>query len=202
MNSPTPKQLPTPRPDSNPFSTCWTEPGAIRFIFTQGVTAQVLAESLSKNRWLGQIVGPHGSGKSTLLAELLPQLQAKREVVSVRLAEGERQLPEVAEVAVVLGDSTLLIIDGFEQLRFWKRWSLIRRCRRHDTGLLVTSHTSVGLPTLFESEVSLELCETIVNNLMAGASSDLPIDAVKTAYQRTGGNLRDLLFEMYDEYER
>jgi hypothetical protein len=201
MNSPTPNQLPTRRPDSNPFSTCWTEPGAIRFIFTPGVTASGLVESLSQHRWLGQIVGPHGSGKSTLLAELACHLQqAKLNVVSVRLSEGQRRLPANAEAEVDQGESTLLVIDGFEQLRFWKRWQLIRRCRRHSTGLLVTSHKSVGLPTLLETEVSLELSETIVNDLLADAPSRLPDGAVKAAYHRTGGNLRDLLFEMYDIY--
>ena len=54
MYSPLPKQPPTPLPDSNPFSTCWTQPGAIRFIFPPGVTAQDLVNTLRATGWLSR----------------------------------------------------------------------------------------------------------------------------------------------------
>jgi len=103
---------------SNPFSTRFIRPGAIRFLFPDGESAALLVQRLRENRWGGQIIGPHGSGKSTLLATLKPELEtAGRQVLWITLHQGERRLPALDRRS--LGPTTQLVIDGYEQLSWW-----------------------------------------------------------------------------------
>lgn len=172
----------------NPFSTRHVRPGAIPFRFPQGLDAIALADRLEANGWRGQIVGPHGSGKSTLLEALLPELRRRRSVVRVELHSHEQRLP----AAVWQGDGKLLVIDGYEQLGWWTR----QRVQKHCRSLLVTMHRGSGLPDLYRTGVTVELAGEIVRGLHADEVPDL---ARRLAYHR--GNLREVLFELYDRHE-
>ena len=173
----------------NPFCTRHVRPGAIPFRFPDGLDEKGLADRLEANGWRGQIVGPHGSGKSTLLEALLPELRRRRAVVRVELHYRERRLPAEAWAT---GEGTLLVIDGYEQLGWWTR----RRVRRHCRSLLVTTHRGQGLLDLYRTGVTAELAGAIVRGLHADEVPDL---ASRLAYHR--GNLREVLFELYDRYE-
>jgi hypothetical protein len=173
----------------NPFSTRHTRPGAIPFRFPEGLDAAGLTDRLEANGWRGQIVGPHGSGKSTLLEALLPELSRRRSVIRVELHGDARRLP--AEVWDA-GDGTLVVIDSYEQLDWWTRRRVRKRCR----GLLVTAHRRSGLPDLYRTGVTAELAAAIVRGLLADEIPDL---ARRLAFHR--GNLREVLFELYDRYE-
>jgi type IV secretory pathway ATPase VirB11/archaellum biosynthesis ATPase len=175
--------------EHNPFCTRHVRPGAIPFRFPGGLDAKGLADRLEANGWRGQIVGPHGSGKSTLLEALMPELRRRRTVVRVELHDRERRLPP--EVWAT-GEGTLLVIDGYEQLGWWTR----RRVRRHCRELLVTTHRGQGLPDLYRTDVTAELVGEIVQGLHADAVPDL---VRRLAHHR--GNLREVLFELYDRYE-
>ena len=175
--------------EHNPFSTRHVRPGAIPFRFPDGLDAAGLTDRLEANGWRGQIVGPHGSGKSTLLAALLPELRRRLAVVRVELHDRERRLP--AETWAT-GEGTLLVIDGYEQLGWWTR----RRVRKHCRRLLVTTHRGQGLPDLYRTAVMVELAGAIVRGLLAEEVPDL---ARRLGHHR--GNLREVLFELYDRYE-
>jgi hypothetical protein len=188
---------------TNPFSTRFTRPGAIEYLFPPGVDAELLLGRLAASAWWGQIVGPHGSGKSTLLATLRLHWEASgREPLEISLRDGERRLPCRALVHKQLRPATQVIIDGYEQLSWTARYRLKRLCRLRGCGLLVTSHRPAGLPELFVARVDLATTSKLVE-ILAGRSSKAPplppLEALLTAH---GNNVRELLFGLYDWYEQ
>ncbi len=104
--------------------------------------------------------------------------------------------------------STQLVVDGYEQLGWLSRWRLKRHCRRHACGLLATTHVDVGLPTIFVTEPTPELAQQLVVQLLElHGNADLCRNEPYTAAHIAGllskhnGNLREVLFELYDLYE-
>ncbi|HVA46379.1 MAG TPA: hypothetical protein VNH11_08400 [Pirellulales bacterium] len=190
-------------PANNPFSTRRTRPGAIAFRFEDGEEAGTVVERLRSNEWWGQIVGPHGSGKSTLLATLLPALEAAgRRVQLIALHEGERRLPLVKDAWRGLSASTQIIVDGYEQLGPFARWSLTRRCRRCGCGLLVTTHRDLGLPTIWTMNPRLELAKDLVRDLLPPGDETIADRDIESAWHARHGNLREALFDLYDLFEQ
>lgn len=189
-------------PSDNPFSASRVRPGALPFVFEPGRSVHDLVERLRKNGWWGEIVGAHGSGKSALLAVLLPAVRgAGRQPFLVQLHDGQRALPvDLRQVGAVRGE-TLIAVDGYEQLCRWSRWRLKRFCRANDLGLLVASHCSVGLPELFRTETSPDLARRVVELLLRDQAWQVPADRLAECFQRHSGNLREVLFELYDWFE-
>ena len=185
---------------SNPFSTRFIRPGALEFLFPPGLSAQKLVEILREQAWQGQVIGPHGSGKSTLLAALVPALAAAgRKVVERGVGQSSALFyldPETLE------KTTVVIIDGFEQLSWWSRRKVKRVCRDRGAGLLVTAHRDMGLPTLWQSQPSLELAQAVVSRLLSPGDVTITADDVARAFEATRGNLRETLFALYDVYQQ
>ena len=189
--------------DANPFATRWIRPGAIAYQFPAGASAEQLVEQLGRQRWRGQIVGPHGSGKTTLVHALIPPLQrAGRHVEHFTLHDGQRRLPVDAHRRSAWDDSTLVLVDGYEQLgrwhRFWLRWT----CRRCGSGLLATAHRSVGLPELFQTAITAESARRIVKDLLPADSDMIAADDVARCLNQHDGNLREALLALYDLFEQ
>jgi hypothetical protein len=197
-------------PASNPFSTRFVRPGALPYLFPPRQDARGLVRALAAQGWRGVILGPHGSGKSTLLAALLPALrEAGREPLLAALHDGQRRLPAEAWrdlLRPAANGSRVAIIDGYEQLGAWQHWRLRMLCRRRGHGLLATAHTPVGLPELLRLHVTAETAGRVVERLLKDvpeATALRPNPAEMAArLQRQGGNFREVLFELYDEYER
>jgi len=189
-------------PGDNPFSASRVRPGAVRFVFEPGRSVHDLVECLRKNGWWGQIVGAHGSGKSALLAVLLPALRgAGQQPILIQLHDGQRTLPvDLRRVGAMQGE-TLIAVDGYEQLSRWSRWRLKRFCRKNELGLLVTSHCPLGLPELYRTETSPELARRVVELLLRDRAWQVPADRLAECFQRHAGNLREVLFELYDWFE-
>ncbi|MEN6457766.1 MAG: hypothetical protein ABFC63_02450 [Thermoguttaceae bacterium] len=186
----------------NPFCTRHIRPGAHPFLFPSGQDANTLVKRLRCNGWRGQIIGRHGTGKSALLGTLMPALErAKQRPLLVELHDGQRRLPVDLERAHRSRPFTLLAIDGYEQLARYERWRLSRRCRRHGWGLLATAHESVGLPELFHTEATAELAVEIVRRL-TGDSCPFSPEELAEHLARRGGDLREMLFDLYDVFER
>jgi energy-coupling factor transporter ATP-binding protein EcfA2 len=188
---------------SNPFSTRFVRPGVLPFSFPAGLTAAGLVDRLRRSGWRGQIVGPHGSGKSTLLRTLLPELRAAGRTIrlfEVHAGFGWRSANRVPDND---GDQqTLVVVDGYEQLTWWTRHRLRRRCRRQRAGLLVTAHRCCRLPDLWSTTVTLELAQMLTRRLLeSGDSLVIRADDVATAFQSCRGNLRETWFRLYDVYE-
>jgi hypothetical protein len=96
----------------------------------------------------------------------------------------------------------LLIVDGYEQLSRWSRMVLKRSCRRRSLGLLVTSHEPVGLPELCRTAPTLALAQQIVGQLMRDWESAWGLDELADCFSRHGGDLREMLFDLYDLYQQ
>lgn len=193
--------------DSNPFATRYIRPDAATYLFPAEFSAAALIHKLRASDWWGEIVGPHGAGKSTLLAALVKELSAAdRQVVRYLLAEGQRTLP--AAIAADPHDdaerwsaATQVVVDGYEQLSWWSRWRLKARCRRAGAGLLVTSHTAVGLPELVVVAPSLPQAQRVVAALLPPGDTTISPADVAHAFAQQQGNLRETLFALYDLYQ-
>ena len=193
----------TPSRHSNPFATCWTRPGAIPFQFFDGASAERLIQSLARQSWRGQILGPHGSGKSTLLATLIPHLKAAGpHVVPITLRNGQRRLPRGATNEDLRDDRRkLLIIDGYEQLGWLERLRVQLPSRRTGDGLLVTSHRCAGLPTLVELSPGLAHVCVLASVLCGHRPRQISYGDLAASYARCGSNVREIFFELYDRHE-
>ena len=208
-------------PDVNPFSTRFVRPGAIAYLFPAGTSADELLDRFVRSGRRGAIVGPHGSGKSTLLSALREALERRgRPVVVFTLRAGQRSLPldrsgldctgldctgldcaGLDQTSVDSWDSTTdVLIDGYEQLGLWQRVRLHVACWRKGCGLLVTSHGPVQLPTLIVTEVTLALAMRIVAQIGGSRCPALPPEALAQLLARRRGNLREVLFDVYDLY--
>lgn len=187
--------------EHNPFSTRFVRPGAIEYLFPQGLSAGGLVDKLRSHSWQGEIVGPHGAGKSTLLATLVPHLMAaERTVVHVALHGGEKALPAALDDWKSWTSQTQVVVDGYEQLSWWSRSKLAWRVKDRGAGLLVTSHAPAGLPTLLQVAPRIEAAEQVVRQLVTDEGL-ISSDDIRQAYDACGGNIRETLFRLYDLYE-
>lgn len=189
-------------PGANPFSTRRVRPGAIAYCFPDGVDAVTLVDRLRENAWRGQIVGPHGSGKSALLATLIPVIErAGKRVTLVELHDGQRRLPLALKRTPGLDSSALLAIDGYEQLSRPSRFGLKRFVAARGVGLLATAHASVGLPCIFSTTTDRVLARRLVERLLAESEIRIAMEDVDALFSLHQGNLREVLFGLYDLYE-
>lgn len=187
----------------NPFDARYVRPGAIRFLWPTGQSPETLLARLEQNGWQGQIVGPHGSGKSALVAWLIEEIQrAGRRAVLVELHDGQRHLPVSLRGIGGSCAGAVLIVDGYEQLSCWSRFLLRRHCRRRKLGLVVTAHASAGFPDLLRTAAGLDLAVRVVRELLGDRSLGVTDDEIGRLFERRQGNLRELLFDLYDLYER
>lgn len=186
----------------NPFSTRFVRPGALEYLFPAGVSSEQLVERLERSGWRGEIVGPHGSGKSTLLAALLP-LVAKRgwEIQRYDLHNGERWLPR-GWLSRLCASSTLLVIDGYEQLGHLERWRVRRAMKGPNRGLLVTAHESVGLPRLWTTTIDVDRAQALLTRLLPPGCTSISSADLSAALARHPTDLRSAWFELYDLYEQ
>lgn len=193
-----------PSRDSNPFATCWTRPGALPFIFPNGLTAETIVARLAANNWRGALVGPHGSGKSTLLETLRPVLaSAGRRVHTITLRNRECRLPPgfLPRRSAECHD-LLIVIDGYEQLAWLERVWLNRRCRHAGAGLLVTTHEPVRLPTLITLAPDVALVEQLATTLCRRWPYSISATDIAASHACHGGNVREIFFDLYDSFER
>ena len=190
----------------NPFCTRCIRPGAVEYCFPAGESVEDLVDRLCVNHWRGQIVGPHGSGKSTLLARILPAIeQAGRQPVLFELHDGQRRMPGDWRRKTELSASAappIIVVDGYEQLSTWNRFLLKLYCSRRHFGLLVTSHVPVGFPDIFRTYTSLEMTQQVVRQLIQNKQMTISSEIIGELFARHGGNIRELLFDLYDLFEQ
>ncbi len=193
---------PAELPRSNPFSTRFTRPGAVPFLFDGDESAEGLVAKLAKQRWRGQINGPHGSGKSTLLVSLGQPLRAAgRQVWQVSLHDGQRRMPRGWSKDAGSIQANLIVVDGYEQLAYWQRCLLRATCRFRGWGLLVTAHRDVGLPPLHQTTSNLAVAKKVVETLLAEEAVRLTPEHILAAYQEAGGDIREMLFRLFDAWD-
>ncbi len=186
----------------NPFSTRFVRPGAIPYRLFPRRNLNSLVVRFEAIGRTGQIVGPHGSGKSTLLADLIHLWEETGErVVLVELHDGQRRLPICLTKLLREESPTLIAVDGYEQLRRSAQRSLRRFCRRYQIGLVITTHASMGIPDLDRCTPHLALVQQLIRDLLASEEGRITDDDVRRSFHRHSGDVREVLFEMYDLYE-
>jgi len=188
---------------SNPFCAARLQPGTIDFVFEQGKSLEQLVDVLQSNAWQGQITGGHGTGKSTLLAALTPAIEGRgRFVQSITLVAGQRHLPRDFFAALRFSAGLgVAAVDGVEQLHFWSRLFLKRFCQTQGVGLVVASHRSAHLPTLYETALDEPRAWNVVQRLQNGFPPRIEFGDLAARLARRQGNLREALFDLYDLYE-
>lgn len=197
------KRAGDPTTAGNPFSSRHVRPGAVPFVFPEGAAAQDLVERLRAAGWRGQVVGPHGSGKSALVAALVPALEAAgRQVFLCELRAGQRRLPRDFPSAHARAGHAVVVVDGYEQLSAWGRFRLRRACASAGLGLVVTAHGPAGLPDLLRLAPDPALARRIVEWLLRGAEVRIAPEEVDAAFAARQGDLREMLFDLYDLFER
>jgi hypothetical protein len=176
----------------NPFCSERVQPGAIPFFLPEGQSLQSLLQTFADSGMQGQIIGPHGSGKSALLSHLA--LTAR--------ALGWRVCAFRSPSAPRFADASCLFADEWESHPAWRRLYLRALCRRRGIGLLVAAHRDMGFPTLWRAGITLEMTRQIADYLLDGWQVERPSDALlNDLYARHQGNLRLILFSLYDWYE-
>ncbi len=95
----------------------------------------------------------------------------------------------------------MIVVDGYEQLGWFGRRAVKVACWRQGWGLLVTAHDEVGFPLLARTSTSLALAEQIVEQLLPAGQGAIDSCGVARAFAEAGGNLREMLFALYDQFE-
>ncbi len=201
----TPRGCAIPSRLDNPFATCWTKPGAIAFRYDDGQSAPQIVAMLAAQNWMGAIIGPHGSGKSTLIESLKPALIAAGcQVHALALHDGQRHLPRsfLSDCPTHSTTRKQIVVDGFEQLRWFDRARLKWYCHRTGTGLLVTSHGPCGIRSLIHLSPDRELITQLVADLCARVSTGVTVRDISASHACHGSNVREIFFDLYDRHER
>lgn len=187
--------------EENPFCSKRIRPGAIPFYFPEGESVETLLQRLEGNQWNGEIIGPHGTGKSTLLAAILPALQERKKVVHLELQDGVRALPLLYEEYELMDSETVMAIDGYEQLSYWSRRRLRKRSRTQGFGIVVIAHVSYDYPLLYQTASELSTARMLVRRLLENTIVQIPDSMVEERFHQYHGNVREMLFSLYDDYE-
>ncbi len=206
---------------TNPFSTRFTRPDAVTYLFDSTDADSSLVEpttpkpcplteisnAFCQSGFIGQIVGPHGSGKTSLTHAIQRELRGTFEVVrrlTVRNQRGISSIQTAAENTCCSG-RMLLIIDGVERLALLQRMMLVGYCKKSQSkpsqiGLLITTHRRLaGVPVLFKTVPSLALLKQIVQNLAPEFAPEPELLA--SVFEQTNGNLREALMSLYDAWQ-
>jgi hypothetical protein len=179
---------------SNPFSTRFTRPGALRYVTPDAELARMLAIIERGGRFA--IVGAHGTGKTTLLHTLRDVLcERGLATITLSLRDGGSKRTESRTPGQL---PAVLFVDGYEQLSGPRRLLVGRGAR----ALVVTTHTP-ALTVLARTDVTADLAEQLVRTLL----SRFPDSAVTArdapaALANAGGNMREAFFSLYDVHER
>lgn len=213
--------LVTSRLISNPFATRFVAPGRIPWMQTSDTTLQSLSHKfLVELGSRGAIIGLHGTGKTTILTHLLPLLGGVRyrhsidqplqidespeaNLVWLQLRAKHQPWRTVQDSRAHWGRGRILVLDGFEQLNRIARYCVIAATQFRKTGLLVTAHDTVPLPTLHKTQMDVETAAEVIRHVHPTWLEDARQSfELRRLLQRHNLNLREVMMEMYDAFEQ
>jgi hypothetical protein len=185
----------------NPFSTRYTRPGAIAYLFPPGETLDGVLARLFAAAGPCEIIGPHGAGKSTLVATLATAIAHRGHPILI-LRPKTARLPDDARLIDDLPPGSFVFCDGYEQLGRWARRRLAKSCENRRAKLVVTAHESCGFTRLFDVRPGIEIAKRVVHAVIGERRVPISDDDIENAFAATGGNIRETLFALYDVIER
>lgn len=159
---------------------------------------EAIVDRLKTMNFRAALVGPHGTGKSTCLRAIAGQLPALGLTPLIHRLDGERLIPSLwslRRLARQCSRSTVLILDGADHLPPIKA-RYICRATRSAGGLIITSHAPWHLPTLLTTHGYPELLARLINRL---TGQGLSPDEAQSLLQSREGNIREVLFDLYDQ---
>jgi hypothetical protein len=191
----------------NPFSTRHVRPGRIPPLGDRGEPLAIdgLLARLDQVGGSAAIRGPHGSGKTTLLEHLATAIQHRgTPVVRMRLRTAV-DVPAVIGAILRAPGGGVLCIDSWDCMGRLPAAAarLLARARR--CSLIVTTHRATSLPLLAVRATTPELLVAIVRRLPGHdrwGGECIGSHDIDAAFARSGGNLREALYELYDRFER
>lgn len=190
---------PSPSPDdidSNPFSTRFIRPDQLSYLDLPDNTPAEVWGRIREAGFLGQIVGPHGAGKTALL----------HRIVDLMNSDGinsnwQTIRPGMRVVPASLSRETVTCLEGAELLPKWNLWRILWRVRRGSRVIFTTHQALTKVPVVATLQPRLDVAQRIVTTLLVGREPVIDEDDVRATYQKHGGNLREMLLDLYDVYE-
>ncbi|MDO5554778.1 MAG: hypothetical protein Q4G68_13550 [Planctomycetia bacterium] len=170
------------------------------------VGLEYLADTFLERSSRAQLVGPHGSGKSTLMQELRRILTERgTRILSLELHDGTRCLDcetlQRMDTFLASGGGCIFL-DGFEQLAYIQRLHFRTWCRAAGVGYLISTHrAALGIPVLFRTVPSFRITRRVVDYLLDDSCFSVSEDGLVALFRRHQGNIRNVLFDLYDRYE-
>lgn len=183
---------------ANPFRVEKTDALAFR---PPGMTWEDILQQLAELHYRAAVVGPDGTGKTTFLEQLAPRLESRGYGIKrLFLNDQAPSFPRgfLEEFLRGLGPRDIVLFDGPEFLNR-RAWRKVKSGTQPAGGLVIAVHEHGMLPTLFETETSVELLHSLVRELLDDekCSDVLPL---KDLYEKHHGNLRDALRDLYDRF--
>ena len=187
------------RAKDNPFGAQRLD--AIGYI-PQGEPLNMICNRLKTMDCTAAVVGPHGSGKSTLLRKIQDAFDAAGDGTQRLFVSRDVKLPwkTVTQCIDSMNGQDILFFDGANHLPFWRFRQLKRLTHQRQIGLVITSHTEGLLPTLLHCRTNPALLAEIINRL--SAEDAVATEQIEALFQAHQGNIRDCLWQLYDEYGR
>ena len=196
----------------NPFATRFIQPGAISYnCFDRGNVTELAKRFLELPSKRGIIIGPHGSGKSTLIASLVAELSIILPDSKIHQLRFSTDRPAWRSLLVSTKQwphSSIVVLDGYEQLKYWSRFLIERIARTRSISIMATAHQPIrGFEPIWRTSVSESSSRWVVEQLLqqaghpAGVKELLQSDAWSHSRAIHGENLRESLFDMYDWWQ-
>lgn len=207
----------------NPFRARNITPGRLPYFFPPGHDIDQLVERFLADGMRSQIIGPHGTGKTTLLHAMVDALRRRQVQALSYTVNAHFKSPKgwtagslkelrngITRLHLQLPNPQdrrrFLAIDGFETASRWDRWRFFPAIRKADWGLLVTTHRDVGLPVLWETNVTKLTAQQVTNAIYqlesesgdANVEPGVPDAVLESLLANHSGDLREVLFSLYD----
>jgi len=214
----------------NPFSTCFTRPGEIPFLFGDASELKLLVSAFVDHGWVGQIVGPHGCGKTTLCHMLAIELgsvfqvvnhvtiRSGRDVKAMRFENSERCLTGKMPIPRKPSESTkqseptepsvpkLTIVDGVERLSLLQQRMMINNLKRKTDqaiqadGLLITSHRQLKFVPVLR-RITPSLAAFESVVRYLDPSLEINQNELAELFGQSRDNIREAIMLLYDRHE-
>lgn len=111
------------------------------------------------------------------------------------------RLPSAKTNPAPLVTTTIVVIDGYEQLSLLNRLRLHWHCRRTGCGLLVTAHRRTRLPSVYHTHPDEALVCELVREALPSHAGLIGTEEIIAAFQRRHQNVRETFFDLYDLFE-
>jgi hypothetical protein len=162
---------------------------------------QQVTSALERTGWRGELTGNHGAGKSTLLADICAHIRATGRTAIWWQSSDRRRLPprtwlrDIRQADVIAYDGAERLLPGLLPL-------LCAITHLMGRGLIVTTHWRHGYGTVIPVKSDARcLAKKFQSCKTPNLEADEWLPKIESALARHDGNSRQVLFDLYIEYE-